>query len=211
MGRPANDLTGQRFGRLLALCRAENTPQQKARWRCACDCGNEHVVAAAELRKGNSTSCGCFQKEQASRRVKTHGLSLHPGYAVWRSMLARCNVASHPAFKNYGGRGISVCPRWLEFGLFWADMGAAYAPGLELDRIDNDGGYSPDNCRWATRIENSRNRRDAVRVEHAGRKWPVADFAAHFGLKTTTIYYRLAHGWPSDKMALSADTKNRAK
>ena len=186
---------------------AGRTPQGKLRWACVCDCGKTTVVNAADLCKpGRGTkSCGCLIGHQGK-----HHMTKHPAYAVWRSMLARCLHPQHYAFHNYGGRGISVCSRWQEsFENFWADMGASYVPGLCLDRIDNEGGYEADNCRWTTRRVQAENKRNARFVVFQGERLNVSEASRRSGIRVNTLLYRLARGWPEESLFISADFTNR--
>ena len=141
----AIDLTGQRFGRLTVLERAGTDSRREAVWRCICTCGNEIYVQGHHLRCGNTQSCGCLRVDTAT----THGESRSRLYHIWFGMKTRCYNPNTKDFKNYGGRGITVCPEWLyDFPAFqkWA-IANGYRDDLTIDRIDNDKGYSPDNCR----------------------------------------------------------------
>lgn len=185
------DLTGQRFGRLTVLDRAGSSAARYARWRCGCDCGAEKVVDGRHLRSGGTKSCGCLQREETSRRSKTHGLSEHPLYLVWLGMVGRCSRSSAGNFAHYGGRGIKVCERWQsDFQAFFDDMSEGYAPGLQLDRIDNDGDYSPENCRWATPRENSNNKRNTRCVMFDGQPTPVSEVARYMGVTYSKLYHQ---------------------
>ena len=156
------DLTGQRIGRLVVR-HISGRRNGKRLWLCQCDCGAMAIVQAGYLRQGDTKSCGCLQRELSAARLRTHSDIFSPEYRVWRAMKSRCFNQRAPAWKNYGGRGITVCERWLKYEHFRADMGPRPA-GTSIDRINNDGNYEPGNCRWATRAQQNNNTRRSRRT-----------------------------------------------
>lgn len=154
-----------RFGRLTVLGEGEKQGKYR-RALCRCDCGEERLVHTFSLTGGRTVSCGCYHHEKQvgvaagiGRRNRRHGMWGTPEYGAWKAMLDRCRNPRNHAYENYGGRGITVCKRWQVFDNFLADMGIKPSPDLSLDRIDNDRGYAPENCRWATASEQNQNRR----------------------------------------------------
>lgn len=155
------DLTGQRFGRLTVIERAPRDHRYRgAMWRCRCDCGCESIAESHNLRSGNTTSCGCYHRER-QKAGKSHGMSKARLYRIWKAMHTRCYNPNSPAFKYYGGRGITICDEWLrDFEAFhrWS-VANGYAEDLTIDRIDVNGSYCPENCRFVSMAEQNKNKR----------------------------------------------------
>lgn len=186
-------LTGQRFGRLVAVAPAGRTPAGRVLWHVQCDCGNTAQKPSTSLIRGQVQSCGCLGPEVTVKRCTTHGKSRNGDstYNVWIQMRRRCRER-----KGYVDRGITVCDRWEEsFENFLADMGAK-PDDHQIDRIDNDRGYEPSNCRWATPKENSNNRRNTWRIEFDGRTQTAAQWADELGVNRQTIIHRHQNGRP---------------
>lgn len=200
----AIDLAGQTFGRLRVLRAAEVSLYGGQRaFVCLCECGREKTISGASLRRGASKSCGCQTVHRGNSFAKTHGLARHRLTGTWRSMKERCYNPKHAAYARYGGRGISVCERWHSLENFIADNEALAAPGLTLDRRDNDGPYSPENCRWATRKDQARNRGNSRQLTFGGRTMCVNAWAEEVGMSPSTLLQRITLGW-STEAALTA-------
>jgi hypothetical protein len=196
------NLVGQKFGR-WSVTAYGGPGTSGATWVCECECGTARRVNANSLLAGSSLSCGCLAKEVASERT-THGHTKggkHSAtFTAWHSMTARCTSVKHPSFGNYGGRGIKVCDSWKSFGGFLADMGEK-PKGTTLDRIDSNGDYCKENCRWVSMRENSNNRRNNRLLTLHGKTHTVSQWAALTGIKESTIRVRLHRG-ASDEEAL---------
>jgi len=200
------DLTGQRFGRLTVVEKAERATDGRALWRCTCECGGEKITRAQRLSSGATRSCGCLGREKSAERApdlsranRTHGMTDTPEYESWSAMVQRCTNQRNPDYSGYGGRGITVCGRWrTSFEAFYADMGPRPAE-TSLDRIDVNGNYEPGNCRWATRKEQQRNTRRNRLVMAFGEELPLAEWAERIGIDYGALQGRLDRGWSTER------------
>lgn len=197
-GRPAIDISGQRFGRLVAVANIVNRG-----WLCRCDCGAEKILQSGHLREGRIKSCGCATSEFL-KAPRKHGQANSRTWAIWSNVIQRCENPKNRAFPKYGGRGIHVCERWHEFANFFADMGHP-GEGMSLDRRDNDGPYSPENCRWATDIEQARNKSTNRILEIDGVRKSLAEWCELKNVNYQTAHTRLQKGWTPER-ALGIDT-----
>lgn len=198
-GPNTKDISGQRFGRWTVVRYAGKSDRRKTMWMCRCECGEERIVFSESLRRGTSLSCGCLHREIASGSHRTHGLSRNPVYQVWASMIKRCTNPNSKYYSYYGGRGIIVCERWRKsFSDFFDDMGPRPSPKHSIDRINNDGNYEPENCRWATRREQSLNKRNNRLLECRGQKRTLFEWAEIAGINPMTISCRLKHDWSTE-------------
>ncbi len=192
------DLTGQTFGLLTAISPTKKRRRHCVVWQCLCACGNHREVATTDLSTGDVRSCGCLR----GKAFITHGLTCQgkrtKEYIVWAGMLQRCNNPKNAAFDRYGGRGIAVYDRWHSFEKFLADMGPR-PEGASIDRIDNDGDYEPNNCRWATEREQQRNRSNNRMLTWRGTTMCAADWSDQTGIPARRIISRLSRGWSIDR------------
>ena len=186
------DLIGRRFGRLSVIRNVRWG--NKARWECLCDCGAKTLVYGTSLAEGKTTSCGCAQRDAVTTHGHYRGNIKSPTMMSWQSMLSRCANPLHSNFRYYGGRGITVCERWHDFAAFLEDMGER-PDGYVLDRIDNDLGYEPSNCRWITAGESVNHKRNSVVLEHNGERLTIAQWARKAGVTWSTVKSRIERGW----------------
>lgn len=179
------NLTGVRFNRLVVI---ESTRKGgRTAWLCKCDCGNEKIVQTSHLRSGATQSCGCLQKERASSTNTVHGGTGTPLYHRWKQVNQRCNNPNNSRYADYGGRGITVCKDWEDFESFekWS-LRNGYTEDMTLDRVNNDCGYSPENCRWVSYKVNNRNRRTTVTLEGK----PLGQIAEENEIPLSKVRYR---------------------
>lgn len=180
------DLTGKRFGRLVAVEKVGCNKHGNLRWLCRCDCGNEKIVTSGKLIQQRTRSCGCYAKEVRTKSLEKHGITTGGKprtLTIWNGMKARCFNPKSPSYKNYGGRGITICNEWLSFENFhnWS-IENGYAEGLQIDRIDNDGNYEPSNCRWVSRKDNMKNTSRCHFVQIHGEKKTITEWIELTGI-----------------------------
>lgn len=199
---------GSIFAKLTVTREVMPTDNRIRRFQCTCECGNSTVVRLTDLTGGHTKSCGCIAIELHTKRLKSHGESYSPEYSVWGGMKSRCANSDD---LMYGGRGISICQRWLKsFTNFLEDMGRRPSPNHTIERNNNDGPYCKENCRWATPKEQARNRRTSRFVEWNGVKRTIAEWAEITGFGRDTIKHRLNAGWPIDEILTIKPSKNNA-
>lgn len=203
-------MLNRRFGRWAVEARSHTNTHGHRCYHCVCDCGGRGVVSGSALRSGTSRSCGCLRRELSSTRWKNHGLSGHRLFAIWRGMIGRCHNPKSQAYVGYGGRGIFVCERWQAPAAFIADMDPSFTEGMTLDRINNEAGYSPENCRWADRREQAFNRRSNTAITFDGRTQAVFEWAKEIGIPPRTLWARIKQGW-SAQDALTLPVSNTMK
>jgi hypothetical protein len=191
------NLAGQKFNRLTVVRfagRRQFSSGRESTWQCRCDCGSELVVPQRYIVTNGTKSCGCL----IGQHKRTHGMTNTPTFRIWDGMLRRCRNSFDARYPMYGGRGISVCERWLKFENFLADMGEK-PKGLSLDRIDNDGNYQLSNCRWTTMRVQSNNRRSNKTLTISGVTRTYAEWERASGLKPGCVHQRLAYGWSAER------------
>lgn len=192
---PWIDITGERFGRLVALRPERRARDGKWGWVCRCDCGREMHSFVTRLKSGKTKSCGCINRP--------HGRSKTNEYGIWCGIIRRCQNTKTKSYIRYGGRGITVDPVWLGpggFMRFLADMGPRPSKSHSVDRIDGNGPYSPDNCRWATRIEQTRNRRSTRWIVVYGERMSLKEACDNYGADLYLVWTRITSlGWSAEK------------
>lgn len=203
------DLTGQRFGRLTVIERAKDDAYGNVRWMCRCECGNIVVRHSHVLRRNSQSDCGCGKPKRNKKAATKHDGKNTRLYSIWVDMRRRCENQKNPSFSRYGGSGITVCPEWHDFTVFrtWA-YSHGYSEILTIDRIDNDKGYSPENCRWVTLKVQENNRRNNTLLVFKGECHTLSQWAEITGIHRATIGRRIHnYGWPIDR-ALTEPVKH---
>lgn len=195
MGKPINNIQGFRFGSLTVLQLGEKQRQHNgAWWLCLCDCGTQKNLPSSDLVNGKINSCGCEHAKRIGKASETHGMSKGRTYRIWMAMRNRCNRIH----QDYSCRGITYDQRWDSFENFLADMGEA-PDGMSIDRINNDGNYCKENCRWATREQQANNTRANIFIEWNGIRQTRSQWEKEFGMKPTTLRSRLRNGWSMER------------
>lgn len=201
------DIHGQKFYR-LEVVKFEGVVEHNAMWKCVCDCGNTVVVKGSHLRDKNTKSCGCYMIEKLKKINTTHGKSKTPLYVLYRGLVARCLNKNHSAYYRYGGRGIKVCDRWLKYENFYEDMEEGYTKHCEvygrsdtsIDRVNNNGDYCKDNCKWVTRTEQQSNTRRNKFISYSGETLTVKQWSKRLNIRYTTLWQRLyKNKWTVEK------------
>jgi hypothetical protein len=199
--RKVIDLAGKKFGRLIVIKRNGYLYGNRVAWLCKCECGKLHTVLGASLKSGNTRSCECLRNEIASKgieeRTRIHGEGKNRTleYNSWTSMRQRCLSLNHPGYKDYGGRGIHICERWGEYENFLSDMGRRPTPQHTLERVNNNKGYSPSNCKWATKKEQANNARSNTLITYNGKTMTLAMWSDESGIPGGRIRKRISSGW----------------
>lgn len=197
--RPIADLTGKKFNNWTVVRISDRDNFNAVKWLCRCDCGTERSVRATRLTRGTSKSCGCLRE----KIITKHGMERTRLYCIWKDMKVRCLKENDKSYRNYGGRGISLCPEWQEFIPFmeWA-MESGYSDGLQIDRVDNDGHYVPENCRWVTPRVNARNRRTNRLITIEGVTKTLIQWSEGAGISIQVLSYRIKRGWNESELLI---------
>lgn len=194
-----SDISGERFGRLVAVNRVSTATRKGGKhidtiWLCRCDCGADKQVGLTNLTSGRTKSCGCLRFVQGGLSRK------HPLWKRWQQMLERCSNPNHNRYASYGGRGIKVCDRWKSFPLFLEDVERSYKAGKTIDRVNNDGDYEPSNFQWASLSQQARNKQKTPVIDTKWGKITVAEASQKCGLSPQCIRYRIKAGWPQHRL-----------
>ncbi len=196
MGKRLN-LVGEKFNRFIVID-FSHVSGNRAYWKCICDCGEKTTVSSTHLRSGHTKSCGCLKVDKMTK----HGKWGTRTYRTWQSMLSRCLRHKDMVYHRYGGRGIKVCKRWKKFENFYKDMGDR-PKGKTIDRINNNGNYTPKNCKWSTRIEQGNNRRNNHLITAEGKIHTIAEWSRISKISHQTLRDRLNRGWSPEKAVLT--------
>lgn len=209
MKQKGKDISGQRFGKLVAIKRVGKDKRNNALWQCKCSCGNYCIRAVAELHKRNNHSCGCSGKEHLKNMGKgnvTHGMTGTRLYGCYKGMMSRCYREKDIHYSAYGGRGIIVCDEWKNNPKVFVDWALThgYSDDLTIERIDVNGNYEPSNCKWIPMAEQYENKRQNLRIEWKGEVHSASYWSRITGISANTIRWRFKHGWSSEKIFATA-------
>lgn len=191
---------GEAFGRLTTIKEINRDKNKNIVWECICRCGNKTNVVATLLSQGHSKSCGCLVRENLSHLAYKHGMSKTKIYRVWAGIISRTSYKGDTNYQRYGGRGIKVCDRWRKYLNFFEDMGREYREGLQIERVNNDGNYEPSNCKWATRHDQSRNKRVTHFITFNKKTQSMRDWSEELKINYDTLRCRINdYGWAIEK------------
>lgn len=205
------DLTGATFGKMTVIGFHDYSKGGLPRWLCRCECGQERAVVGSDMKRRPNMTCGCGRKKTLSAIRSTHRMCNSTEYHSWTGLIQRCTNPNHPRYTDYGGRGITVCERWRNsFIDFLADMGKKPTPDHSIERKNNDDGYHPDNCRWATTSEQNQNTRVVSKYTHDGKTLSVRHWAELVGMSRSALSSRLRLGW-SIELALKTPVSRSNK
>lgn len=193
MGRPYKDLSGEMYNGIVVQNMIYSDSATLC--NCKCICGNLFKTRPSRIVSGTTKSCGCLKGSLIKEKVSKHGKHLHPLYSTWCGMKSRCLNENQKCFERYGQRGIDICERWLDVNNFILDMGDKPSKFHTLERKDNNLGYSPENCVWATNIEQANNKRNSRILNYQGEDKSVSEWARIVNIQASTISYRILHGW----------------
>ena len=200
--RTIMNLSSMKFGFLTAIEYSGRSGSNKPLWKCLCECGSIKIVSSQSLTSGTTKSCGCKKRAFLIKYTTKHGLSKTPEYGIWCAMISRCSCVNNDAYENYGGRGITICKQWKSFSQFIHDMGPRPSTQHTIERKNNNQGYTPENCIWATRDVQLRNTRRNKQISYMGKTQCLSAWAKEFGIKVSLFRHRLERGWDI-KTALS--------
>ena len=208
------NLTGERFGKLVAIKTIGKNKNGAYLWQCKCDCGNEIIANVGNLKNGHTKSCGCLRVDRCKTNFTKHGLEHTRLYGIWSDMRLRCYDEKNIAYHRYGGRGITICDEWkndVKAFYDWATENG-YKDSLTIDRIDNDGNYCPENCRWATVKEQASNRRSNIFVTHNGKTQTMKEWANEVGIPYKVVWARVQKlGWSAERALTDPVKKGKRK
>ena len=204
--KAGNFTVGKKFSRLTVVENPKRNASGKLEVLCRCDCGKEKIVATTLLRSGITKSCGCLKIDNG-RSKRIHGMRRHPAYIIWAKIIQRCTNPSVERYPQYGGRGITVCDEWEDFSVFrdWANKNGYIEGKLDLDRIDNNSGYRPDNCRFISHRENLCNTRRRIVTEIEGKEETLSEIAIRVGIPYNVVWGRYKRGERGDRLERKRD------